>query len=224
MTDLAQLKATLAGLSEQERRKALSAFSAAELERLSFTWELFARPDQLPPPGDWRCWLLLGGRGSGKTRTASEYIRSEVESGRHSRIALISPTAETLRRDSVEGPSGILAVSPPWCRPNYEPSTRRIVWPNGAHATLLSCEEPDRARGINTSLVWLDELCAAPLASQMMDMIQMALRLSGPLGDSARMICSTTPRPLPVLKKLIADPGTVVTRSKTIDNASNLDS
>jgi phage terminase large subunit-like protein len=97
-----------------------------------------------PAPGEWRAWLLLGGRGSGKTRCSAEWVRDQMEAGRRRHMALIGPTADTIRRDMVEGPSGLLAIAPPWQLPQYEPSTRRIVWPNGATAHLFSAEEPER--------------------------------------------------------------------------------
>ena len=223
-THLASIVARLAGLPDDERRAILSSeFDAAELEQLEYCWPLWARQDQLAPPGAWRCWLLLGGRGSGKTRSAAEWIRAEVESCRRARLALISPTADTLRRDVIEGASGLLAISPRWNRPQHEPSTRRLVWPNGAIAHCFSAEEPDRLRGPNLDAAWFDEIAACPLAEAVMDNLQMALRLPGPKGDAPRLVVSTTPRPLPLLRRLYADPSTVVTKSRTVDNSANLD-
>ena len=223
-THLTSIVARLAGLPDDERRAILSSeFDAAELEQLEYSWPLWARQDQLAPPGDYRVWLLLGGRGSGKTRSAAEWVRAEVESGRRMRLALISPTADTLRRDVIEGASGLIAISPPWNRPQHEPSTRRLVWPNGAIAHCFSAEEPDRLRGPNLDGGWFDEIAACPLAEAVMDNLQMALRLPGPKGDAPRLVVSTTPRPLPLLRRLHVDPATVTTKSRTTDNAPNLD-
>ncbi len=217
------LAAGLAAMPAEERRAALASLSVKDLAALEFAWPVWARPDQLPPEGLWRTWLLLGGRGSGKTRSAAEWIRCVVESGTFGQIGIIGPTSDTLRRDMVQGPSGLLAVSPDWFRPNYEPSSRRVTWPNGAVAHLFSSEEPDRIRGANLQAFWGDEFCAWADISACWDMLQMALRISGPKGDAPRGVLSTTPKPSPHLKALMADPTTVVTRSRTTDNASNLD-
>lgn len=115
--------------------------------RIKWDWSFWARPNQLAPSGDWRTWLVLAGRGFGKTKLGSEWVRSLVETKRARRIALVAPTAADARDVMVEGASGILNVCPPWCKPIYEPSKRRIVWPNGAIATTYSAEEPDRLRG-----------------------------------------------------------------------------
>jgi phage terminase large subunit-like protein len=146
---MTSMAARVAALDEAGRRAFYAGLSRRELEALPFHWPFWARPDQLPPPGDWRTWLLLGGRGAGKTCTAAETVRAEAESGRRGHVAILGPTADAVRRVQVEGPSGILAVSPPWARPVYEPSVRRITWPNGAVAHTFSSEEPDRLRGLN---------------------------------------------------------------------------
>ena len=146
--------AQLARLPHDQRRAALETLSTADLASLEWCWEFWARPDQLPPPGSWRTWLLLGGRGSGKTKSASEWVRAEMESGRRRQIGIVAPTADSARRIMVEGPSGIMSVTPPWCRPSYEPSTRRIVWPNGGIVHIFSAEEPDRLRGPNLDGFW----------------------------------------------------------------------
>jgi phage terminase large subunit-like protein len=189
-----------------------------EIDRLLHDWPLIARPAQLPPPGPWRTWLILAGRGFGKTLTGSEFVRAEVEAGRAGRIALIAPTAADARDVLVEGPSGILAVSPPWARPLYEPSKRRLTWPNGAIATLYSADEPERLRGPQQDLAWADELAAYFNPSELWTQLQLGLRL----GSDPRALVTTTPRPIPVLRRLLADPSVVVTRGRTRDNARNL--
>jgi phage terminase large subunit-like protein len=178
-----------------------------------------ARDEQTTPPGNWwDTWLVLAGRGWGKTRTGVEFIRSEVESGRMKRIALIAPTAADARDVMVEGESGILAKAPPWFRPQYEPSKRRLTWPNGAMATLYSGEEPDRLRGPQHDGFWADELPAWKDPQNAWDMLQMGLRL----GRHPRGIITTTPRPIRILKELLKDPKVTVTKGTTYDNEANL--
>lgn len=213
----------LAGLDEADRLRLLRTLDPAGLDAMPFLWPLWARPDQMAPAGDWRTWLLLGGRGSGKTRSSVEWLRDEVESGRRRNLGIIGPTADAVRRIQVEGPSGLLAVSPPWFRPQFEPSTRRVVWPNGAVAHLFSSEEPDRLRGPNLDGAWGDELTSWANQADTWDMLQMALRVPGPLGDAPRAVVSTTPKMQPLLKQVIAAASTVVTRARTSDNAANLD-
>ena len=122
-----------------------------------------ARPSQRPPAGDWRTWLVLVGRGFGKTRCAAEWVRHRVEAGASRRIALVGATAADVRDVMVEGPSGILAVCPPWDRPRYEPSKRRLTWPNGAVATTFTADEPDRLRGPQNRLCLARRAGGVPL-------------------------------------------------------------
>ena len=215
--------ARLAGLTEGERRMILAGMSPAEIAALEFTWPFWARPDQLPPEGDWRQWLLLGGRGCGKTRSAAEWVRSEIESGRRRHIGVVGSTANDIRSIMVEGPSGILAVCPPDSRPSYEPSTLRIVWPNGAMVHLYTAEKPQRLRGPNLDAVWCDELAAWDDPERAWDQMQLALRIPGPLGHSPQVVVTTTPKPIPLLRQLLAADDTVITRARTSDNAANLD-
>ena len=219
----------LLAMPSEERQAALARLSVAELTTLEYHWPLWARPDQLAPPRlreglpDWRTWLLLAGRGAGKTRSASEWVRDQVETGRRRAIGIIGPTADTLRRDVVQGESGILRVSPPWDMPVHEPSQRRIVWPNGAVAWLLSSEEPDRIRGVNLDGFYGDELTSWERPEDCWDNLQFALRITGPKGDAPAGVVSTTPKRHRLLKKIMAEPATVVTRARTMDNAPNLD-
>ena len=213
----------LAALPSAQRVEILAGLNAEQLIGINYAWPFWARPDQMPPPGDWRTWLNLGGRGSGKTRTAVEWIRGEVSAGRRRQIGIVGPTIEALRRVQIEGPSGILAVSPPTERPVYEMTVGRLVWPNGAVAHLFSAEEPDRLRGPNLDAAWVDELCSMANAPTMWDMLMMAVRIPGPTGLPAQIVITTTPRPSPLLRAMMADPSTVLTRSRTIDNSANLD-
>jgi phage terminase large subunit-like protein len=122
-------------------------FSTALLQQLQNGWVATARPNQLPPPGDWFVWLLLAGRGFAKTRSLSEFVCDNVSRGTAKRVAVVAATAADARDVMVEGESGILTISPPWCRPLYKPSKRRLTWPNGAIGTTFSADEPERLRG-----------------------------------------------------------------------------
>ncbi|MGE3783623.1 MAG: DNA-packaging protein [Alphaproteobacteria bacterium] len=180
-------------------------------------WRFWARASQLPPAGEWRVWLLLAGRGFGKTRTGAELVRARVASGLARRIALVAPTAADARDVMVEGASGILTISPSDERPIYEPSKRRLSWPNGATATLFSADQPERLRGPQHDLAWCDELAAwrHPAA---WDMLMLGLRL----GRDPRAVVTTTPRPTQLIKTLLADPMVAVTRGRTAENRDNL--
>ncbi|HYL31924.1 MAG TPA: terminase family protein [Stellaceae bacterium] len=180
-------------------------------------WEFWARPDQLPPPGDWRVWLLLAGRGFGKTRSGAEFVRARVESGLSSRIALVGPTSADVRDVMVEGESGLRAISGDDWRPHYEPSKRRLTWPNGAIALAFSADEPERLRGPQHDLAWCDELAAWRYAAAW-DNLLLGLRL----GSDPRAVVTTTPKPNKLVRDMLASPGTVVTRGSTFDNAANL--
>jgi phage terminase large subunit-like protein len=210
----------LASLPKDTREELLSGLSP---EALLYDWTFWSRPEQRRPAGNWRVWLFMAGRGAGKTRSVVEDIRSEVKSGRRRQIGIIGPTAEALRRVQIEGPSGILACSPPDERPVYEMSVGRLTWPNGAVAHLFTGEEPNRLRGYNLDYAWIDELAAMENQQAVWDMLQFATRINGPLGDPAQIVISTTPRPTPTLKAIIASPDTALTRSRTLDNAANLD-
>jgi predicted phage terminase large subunit-like protein len=192
--------------------------AAAEVAR--FDWTRKARPDQRTPidgATPWRVWLLLAGRGFGKTRTGAEHIRERVMSGAAKRIALVARSAADVRDVIVEGESGILAVSPPSERPTWEPSRRRLTWPNGAIATTYSADEPDQLRGPQHDYAWADEL-AAWRYPDAWDQLLFGLRL----GADPRAIVTTTPRPTPIIRALVSAATTHVTRGRTRDNAANL--
>jgi phage terminase large subunit-like protein len=186
---------------------------------LKDNWHRIARPNQLPPAGDWRIWLLLAGRGFGKTRTVCEFVRAEVEAGRACRIALIAATASDCRDVLVTGHSGLLAISPEWNRPDYQPTKRLLSWRNGAIATMYSADEPDRLRGPNFDLAICDEL-AAWRYPEALDMLLLGLRI----GKNPRVAIATTPRPTKVIRDLLAREGAdvVVTRGSTLENRENL--
>lgn len=187
-------------------------------------WPFWARPQQLAPPGNWSTWLILAGRGFGKTRTGAEWVRSIVcgttplGRGKYGRIALIAETAADGRDVIVEGESGLLSVHSKYFRPTYEPSKRRLTWPNGAIGTLFNGTEPDQLRGPQFDAAWSDELAKYRYAQETWDMLQFGMRL----GDDPRQCVTTTPRPIPIIKTLMKDPTTIVTSGSTYDNKANL--
>lgn len=168
--------------------------------------------------------MVLAGRGFGKTRCGAEWVRSIAcgpvprAPGTHKRIAIVAETAADARDVLVEGDSGILSVHPPAFRPHYEPSKRRLTWPNGAVATLYNGTEPDQLRGPQHDAAWVDELAKFDYAREIWDMLQFGLRL----GDNPRQVVTTTPRPIPLLKEIIKEERTFVTRGSTFDNKDNL--
>jgi predicted phage terminase large subunit-like protein len=207
------------GLSALRRSELQSQIALTDQERavLEYTWPYWARPNQLEPPGGWTTWLVMAGRAFGKTRAGSEWVRYNVEQRKASRIALVARTAADVRDVIVEGESGILAVSPPWCKPVWHASKRRLTWPNGAIATTYSAEEPDSLRGPQHDLAWADELAAWQYPDAW-DQLQFGLRL----GSRPRTMVTTTPRPIPLIKALISSPNTHVTRGSTYENKANL--
>ena len=138
-----------------------------EATALNYIWPLHARPSQLPPKDDWNTWLILAGRGFGKTRTGAEWVRAQVENDQAGRIALVARTLPEAQSIMIEGESGILNISPPSNRPIYEPSKRKLTWPNGAHALVFSSHEPDQLRGPQFDAAWCDELASWEYPSQM---------------------------------------------------------
>lgn len=215
-----QEKTTTAQLADR-----LDVFSVQQLAHLLFDWEVWARDDQLPPAGDdWRTWLILGGRGSGKTRTGAEWIRAQAlglppfASEPVRRIALVGETYHDARAVMVEGLSGLLAVHSRDERPAFYVSKNELVWPNGTIAQLFSAEDPEALRGPQFGAAWCDELAKWRRTEETWDMLQFGLRL----GDRPRAVVTTTPRQNQTLKGLLADENVAVSRSRTTDNAANL--
>jgi predicted phage terminase large subunit-like protein len=196
----------------------MPSLAVALADELENGWRSVARPNQLPPDGDWTVWIAKAGRGWGKTFAGSHWVRENVEAGTARHIALVGATAGDVRDVMVEGPSGILATASDWCRPVYEPSKRRISWPNGASATVFSSEEPDRLRGPNHDLAWCDELAIWSNQDAVWAMLMMTLRI----GARPRVFVSTTPKPSKLLKELLARPDAIVTGGSTFENAGNL--
>lgn len=208
----------LAELPEAQRQEYLATLSEKEIAQLKWHWPFWARPNQLPPDGDWITWLLLAGRGFGKTRCGAEWVRMKAQQNPGCRIALIGETAADCRKVMVDGESGILAISPPDFMPTYYPTNRQLVWPNGSIAETYNATEPDQLRGPQHHFAWCDEIAKWKYMQQTWDQIQMGLRL----GDNPQQVVTTTPRPLELIKKILADKDTVVTKGRTYDNAGNL--
>lgn len=193
----------------------LENLSDEQIQFIHDDWHSHARDEQLPPPGDWRIWLFLGGRGAGKTRSGAQWVAEGVANGAMHRIGLVGATYNDARAVMVEGVSGLKAIDPSAA---FEPSNRRVLWPNGAVASLLSAEEPDGIRGHQFDAVWADEFAKWSDPQGALDMILMSLRI----GADPRMAMTTTPRNIASLKDLLAAPDVVVTRGTTASNAANL--
>ncbi len=178
-------------------------------------WWIWAREEQLPPPGDWTTWLLLGGRGSGKTRAGAEWVRGLVAEG-VSPIAIVGASMIEAMQVMVGGPSGILVSSPDEERPRV--IGQRLVWPSGAEGLVLGAGDPERLRGPQFAAAWCDELGKWRRPAATWDMLQFGLRL----GDRPRQLVTTTPRAIPMIRRLLAEPSTVVTRMPTEANRDNL--
>ncbi len=211
-------------LPEAERLGALRKLSSAERAELATHWRLWARAEQLPPDGDWRIWLILAGRGFGKTRAGAEWVRALADADPQARIALVAASLGEARSVMVEGESGLLAVCPDGHFPAFEPSLKRVCWPNGAQAMLYSAAEPDSLRGPQHSHAWCDELGkwdnASGRAERAWDNLLLGLRL----GDDPRVLATTTPRAVPLVQRLhgAAAGEVAVTRGASEANRDNL--
>ncbi|PCJ09501.1 MAG: ATP-binding protein [Rhodobacteraceae bacterium] len=191
---------------------------------LPYLFEHWALPHQRPPTGDWRSWIILGGRGAGKTRAGAEWVRAQVEGslpmdpGPARRVALLGETYDQVRDVMVQGDSGILACSPPDRRPTWKAGERKLIWPNGATAQAFSAQDPEALRGPQFDAAWADELAKWKKARASWDMLQFALRL----GQDPRLCVTTTPRNVPVLREILALSSTVLTHAVTEANRANL--
>ncbi|MEI4469827.1 terminase family protein [Frigidibacter sp. MR17.24] len=216
--------AWLSCATEDEIDGFLGSLSDASLLALPWIFEFWALPHQLPPAGAWRTWAILGGRGAGKTRAGAEWVRAQVEGpraadpGRARRVALLAETYDQGRDVMVFGESGILACSPPDRRPAWEATRRRLVWPNGAVATVHSAQEPDALRGPQFDAAWVDELAKWKKGAEAWDMLQFALRL----GTHPQQVVTTTPQNVDVLKAVLRNPSTVTTHAPTEANRAHL--
>ena len=225
MSDRNQLLKWLLTLNEEERLAELAKLSRSERSTFRYHWELWARRSQLAPPGNWRTWLINAGRGFGKTRAGAEWIREKARHTPDARIALVGASLAEARAVMVEGESGLLASCPPHNAPVFEPSLRRLVWPNGAIAYLYSAAEPEALRGPQHHFAWCDEIAkwdnASERAIRTWDNLIMGMRL----GEWPRALATTTPRPVALMRRLIAEEAigdTAITRGATYDNLHNL--
>ena len=204
----------LASLPEPERQARLDELPEEVKAHLKWHWPFWARPNQLAPEGNWQTWLALAGRGFGKTEAGAQWVRQRVNEGARS-IALVAETQKDLEEVMV---ARLLKISPPDEMPKVRYKPVRITWPNGAEALGYNGTEPDQLRGPEFDTAWVDELAKYRYARDLWDMLQFTMRK----GDDPRVFVTTTPRPIPVLREIIADPSTVITRGKTMDNAANL--
>ena len=215
----------LAGLSATERDRFLDGLSPNALAALPWLFEHWAlEGHQLPPGGDWTTWVILGGRGAGKTRAGAEWIRARVEGARPgdpgecARVALVAETLDQARDVMVFGESGILRCSPPDRRPEWQATRRRLLWPNGAEARIFSASDPESLRGPQFDCAWSDELAKWPKGQATWDMLQFGLRL----GARPRQLVTTTPRNNALLRTLLDDAETVTTQAPTSANRMHL--
>jgi phage terminase large subunit-like protein len=221
------LAQVVAELPPEERERVLADLDP---EMLQWDWSFWGRPEQIPPKDDsWNVFLFLAGRGAGKTRSAAEWIREKAKQNNlgQIRFALVARTAADVRDVIVEGESGIINVTPPSERPLYEPSKRRLTWPNGNMATCFTADEPDSLRGIQAHYAWGDEVGAwrqTPDAAGMTSWDN--LRVATRLGNNPQMMLTTTPKRVPVLYSLLDEQKrtgkVIVTRGSTLDNTGNL--
>ncbi|PKQ08612.1 MAG: ATP-binding protein [Alphaproteobacteria bacterium HGW-Alphaproteobacteria-12] len=210
--------ASLARLPPSIRANFVKRLTRKEVRFLAEDWRFWARPDQRAPGTGWTTWLVLGGRGAGKTRAGAEWIAGEVAAACAGRIALVGETLADAREVMIDGPSGLRTIARDADKPRYEVTRKRLLWPNGAVAHVFSAGEPDSLRGPQFDAAWGDELAKWRYAEAAWDMLQFGLRL----GERPRQVMTTTPRPVPVLKRLIADETTAVTRASTHANRANL--
>ncbi|WP_092777152.1 terminase large subunit domain-containing protein [Jannaschia pohangensis] len=215
---------SVASATPDQREAFLREMDDNTLAALPYLFEFWALDHQLPPEGDWRTWVILGGRGAGKTRAGAEWVRAQVEgprplmAGRARRVALVGETYEQVRSVMIEGDSGILACSPRDRMPSWKATQRKLVWPNGAEAQVFSAHDFEALRGPQFDAAWMDELAKWPKAEDAWDMLQFCLRL----GDNPQAVVTTTPKNIPVLKDILSRRSTVCTHAATEANRANL--
>ena len=216
----------LRNLSDAEVARVLKELGPAKAEELRYNWQFWARPDQLEPSGNWSHWLALAGRGWGKTRAGAEWVRHRIKKG-DGIVHCVAPTKGDVRRVMVEGDSGLLNVcwkgdttyrGKPMGFPVWSPTNNTLTWENGAKAVFFSAEDPERLRGPQAHSAWTDELCAWRNAQETWDMMMFGLRL----GKHPQVFITTTPKTTKLLRTIINDPKTVVSKGSTFDNAANL--
>jgi len=208
------LASSVASLQPQDRQALLASLSEAQAEELLWDWRFWARPNQIAPDHSWQTWLALAGRGFGKTEAGAQWVRERVRDGARS-IALLAETQKDLEEVMV---ARLIAIHPPSEAPSVRYKPVRLVWPNGAVALGYNGTEPDQLRGPEFDTAWVDELAKYRYARETWDMLQFTMRR----GADPRVFVTTTPRPIPVIREILADPTTAVTRGSTFDNAENL--
>ena len=207
---------TLKDIPKERIAQVLPTMSDDDIRALMFDWDgIWARDKQQLPPGDWFTWLIRTGRGWGKTRVGAETIRKWKD--HNPIIHLVARTAADIRDTMVEGESGILAISPPWDKPTYEPSKRRLTWKNGSKAVLFSADEPDQLRGPQCHKAWADEL-ASWRKPETWDMLVLGTRL----GTHPQIVVTTTPRPTKIIRMLAEEVDTIQTAGSTYENKANI--
>ncbi len=215
------LAESLASLPEAHRNQVLASLSDQQTREALYDWRgVWARHNQISPQGDWTHWLLLAGRGFGKTRVGAETVREWASEPLPGPIHLIAPTAADIRKVMIEGPNGgLLSCYPPGEAPSYEPSKGHLLrWANGNQAYCFSADEPERLRGPQCSRYWADELATWRFGQEVWDNLMFGFRI----GDELRGVITTTPKPIKLLKSIMSDAATVTTRGSTYDNRKNL--
>jgi phage terminase large subunit-like protein len=227
ISSLPELKsgaAWLASATQEKVNEFLGALDENALLALPWVFEFWALPHQIPPRGAWKTWVIMGGRGAGKTRAGAEWVRAQVEGARPAdpgaatRVALVGETVDQVREVMVFGESGILACSPPDRRPEWQATRQRLMWPNGAVAQVFSAHDPEAMRGPQFDAAWADELGKWKKGAEAWDQLQFALRL----GKNPRQVVTTTPRNVGVLKAILKNPSTVITHAPTEANRAYL--
>jgi phage terminase large subunit-like protein len=215
------LAEALASMATESRERILSQLSEDDAASLANDFRFWARDKQLPPAGDWSVWVVRAGRGWGKTRCGAHWVHERAMENPGRWIALVAKTPADARDVAIEGPSGILRNAPPNERPNYEPSKRRLSWPNSSWATIYSDEEPDQTRGFSGDTAWLDEFAKFVNPEETWTNLSFGMRETS--NDKPRRLITTTPRPIPILMQIEAMETTVVTTGSSYENKDNLD-
>jgi phage terminase large subunit-like protein len=207
----------MAQLSPTERAKLIRKLSTKQVEGLRWDWSYWGRPSQLEPPdSEWIYWLMMAGRGSGKTRAGAEWVRKMKDTC--PLIALVGNTWDDVRDVMIEGPAGIMAVAPPGDTPRFEPGNRRLIWNNGATALMYTAQRPDKLRGPQHHAAWCDELAAWQYPEETWSNLQFGMRL----GRNPRTVATTTPRPIKLVRDMMKDPLTRVSRTSSYANRAHL--
>lgn len=206
-------------MTDEQKKAQDASLTDAEKKAIPYIWDFWARPNQLLPPeeNNWQTWLIMAGRGFGKTRTGGEAVRKWVKQG-YNYVNIIAATADDARDVCIEGESGVLQICPKGERPDYVASKRQLVWRNGAISLIFTADEPERLRGKQHMKLWCDELAAWRYLEEAWDQAMLGLRL----GRNPQSVVTTTPRPLRELKALIESPLTFLTRGTTYENKRNL--